>query len=319
MTLEEFKNKIDVIASMEAIGLNVYFLLNTRDGTILKRADIIEDVKENLITAYKSTLSNIISNEDLALINLSEADDRQSAIYNYDLENKPLVFENFDRIVNINDENPIETFEFDNDNLAQLEGYFVTIGDFENNITLYRKQMSINLFKQGKIYLIKGHNTQFEEIDKEFLRIDAKVDILSIDDTIIINNVSILERHYEFRDIIENEAESSIENIRNLDILENIEVLQERVSDIAFARKLSKISTTSPVFNLPSARIMDFVSNHEVLGNEFRLNDDSTKILLDTKKSQNFFLRLMNDDFLHSELTNYDYMTPAKDRLQAEN
>ena len=319
MTLEEFKNKIDVIASMEAIGLNVYFLLNTGDGTILKRADIIEDVKENLITAYKSTLSNIISNEDLALINLSEADDRQSAIYNYDLENKPLVFENFDRIVNINDENPIETFEFDNDNLAQLEGYFVTIGDFENNITLYRKQMSINLFKQGKIYLIKGHNTQFEEIDKEFLRIDAKVDILSIDDTIIINNVSILERHYEFRDIIENEAESSIENIRNLDILENIEVLQERVSDIAFARKLSKISTTSPVFNLPSARIMDFVSNHEVLGNEFRLNDDSTKILLDTKKSQNFFLRLMNDDFLHSELTNYDYMTPAKDRLQAEN
>ena len=62
---------------------------------------------------------------------------------------------------------------------------------------------------------------------------------------------------------------------------------------------------------------MDFISNHEVLGNEFRLNDDSTKILLDTKKSQNFFLRLMNDDFLHSELTNYDYMTPAKDRLQA--
>lgn len=319
MTLEEFKNKIDVIASMEAIGLNVYFLLNTGDGTILKRADIIEDVKENLIKAYKSTLSNIVSNEDLALINLSEADDRQSAIYNYDLENKPLVFENFDRIVNINDENPVETFEFDNDNLAQLEGYFVTIGDFENNITLYRKQMSINLFKQGKIYLIKGHNTQFEEIDKEFLRIDAKVDTLSIDDTIIINNVSILERHYEFRDIIENEAESSIENIRNLDILENIEVLQERVSDIAFARKLSKISTTSPVFNLPSAHIMDFVSNHEVLENEFRLNDDSTKILLDTKKSQNFFLRLMNDDFLHSELTNYDYMTPAKDRLQAEN
>ena len=32
---------------MEAIGLNVYFLLNTGDGTTLKRADIIEDVKEN--------------------------------------------------------------------------------------------------------------------------------------------------------------------------------------------------------------------------------------------------------------------------------
>jgi hypothetical protein len=64
---------------------------------------------------------------------------------------------------------------------------------------------------------------------------------------------------------------------------------------------------------------MQFVKNHHVLGNEFRYCDDGSKILLDTKKSQNFFLRLMNDDFLHSQLTNYDYMTPAKDRLQAGN
>lgn len=124
-----------------------------------------------------------------------------------------------------------------------------------------------------------------------------------------------MERHYEFKAIIEHEAEASLENISGLDILENIEVLQERVSDTAFARKLSKISTTSPVFNLPADHIMQFVRNHHILGNEFRYSEDQNRIMLDTKKSQNFFLRLMNDDFLHSELTNYDYMTPAKDRL----
>jgi hypothetical protein len=319
MTLEEFTTKIESIVQMEAIGLNVYFLLDTEQGQVIKRANIIENVKTNLVTAYRFSLNQIIGNEDLTMIDLSAADDRQAAIYLYDLEEEPAVFAYFENIQNDNDENPIPLFEFDTDELTDLEGYFISIGDFENNIILYRKQMPINLFKQGKIYLVKGHDTQFDKIDKEFLRIDAKIDVISVDDSIIINNISILERHYEFRAIIEHEAEASLENINGLEILENIEVLRERVSDTSFARKLSKISTTSPVFNLPTEHIMQFVRNHHVLGNVFRYSDDESKILLDTKKSQNFFLRLMNDDFLHSQLTNYDYMTPAKDRLQPEN
>lgn len=319
MTLEELRTKIESIVQMEAIGLNVYFLLDTEQGQIIKRANIIENVKTNLVTAYRYSLSQVVANEDLTMIDLSAADDRQTAIYLYDLEEQPAFFAYFESIQNDNEVNPIPLFEFDTDDLADLEGYFISIGDFENNVILYRKQMPINLFRQGKIYLVKGHDTQFDKIDKEFLRIDTKIDVISAEDSIIINNISILERHYEFRAIIEHEAQASLENIDGLDILENIEVLQERVSDTAFARKLSKISTTSPVFNLPTEHIMQFVRNHHILGNEFRYSDDETKILLDTKKSQNFFLRLMNDDFLHSQLTNYDYMTPAKDRLQAGN
>jgi len=319
MTLEELRTKIESIVQMERLGLNVYFLLDTEQGQVIKRANIIENVKPNLVTAYRDSLNQVVANEDLTMIDLSAADDRQTAIYLYDLEEQPAVFTYFEGIQNDNEENPIPLFEFDTDKLTDLEGYFISIGDFENNVILYRKQMPINLFRQGKIYLVKGHDTQFDKIDKEFLRIDTKIDVLSADESIIINNISILERHYEFRAIIKHEAEASLENINGLDILENIEVLQERVADTAFARKLSKISTTSPVFNLPTERIMQFVRNHHILGNEFRYSVDETRILLDTIKSQNFFLRLMNDDFLHSQLTNFDYMTPAKDRLQAGN
>jgi hypothetical protein len=315
MNLEELREKIETIVQMDAIGLNVFFLLKTDEGNILKRANLIEDVKNSLIEAYKDSLNYMVSDDELALINLSAADDRKSAIYRYDLEQEPGVFSFFNTISNRDEENPIPYFSFNDDKLTDLEGYFVSIGDYENNILIFRKQMPINLFKQGKIYIVKGHDTQFERIDKEFLRIDTKLDVLKIDETIIVNNISILERHYEFKDIIEHEANASLENIEGLDILENIEVLQERVEDTAFARKLSKISTTSPVFNLPSAHIMQFVRTHQMLGNEFRYSEDQNRIMLDTKKSQNFFLRLMNDDFLHSQLTDFDYMTPAKDRL----
>lgn len=315
MNLEELKEKIGTIVQMEGIGLNVYFLLSIGEEKILKRADIIENVKSNLIEAYKVALTHMIEDEDVAIINLSAADDRKTVIYNYDLEQKPGVFDHFVTIKNSTVENPIPVFSFNADDLVNLEGYFVSIGDFENNIILYRKQMTVNLFKQGKIYIVKGHNTQFEQIDKEFLRIDTKIDVLNMDDSILINNISILERHYEFKDIIEREAGASLANIEELDILGNIEVLQERVSDPAFARKLSKISTQSPVFTLQKKTILGFVKSHKVLSKTLKI--ESEQIRLDTKKSQNFFLKLMNDDFLHSQLTDYDYMTPAKDKLEA--
>src|SRR5690606_37871846 len=134
MTLEELRTKIEAIVQMEAIGLNVYFLLNTENGQIIKRANIIESVKTNLVTAYKYSLNQVVVNEDLTMIDLSAADDRQTAIYLYDLEERPAVFTYFESIQNDNEEHPIPLFEFDTDNLADLEGYFISIGDFENNV-----------------------------------------------------------------------------------------------------------------------------------------------------------------------------------------
>lgn len=315
MTKEQFQEKLTSIAQMDEIGLNVYFILKNEaeENLKLKRADIKEDVKINLITSYKGVLNAIGYNEDLSMVKISEADDRKNVIYNYDLEQHPAIFDFFSEIVNEDEET--ELFKFADDDLKDLEGYFVVLGDHENNISFYRKQMPINLFKRGKIYLIKGDATQFDSLDEEFLRIDTKIDVIQLGEHIFINNISILERHYEFKEIIEKEAEASLVNIEGLEIVSNIEVLRERVSDTSFSRKLSKISTTSPVFTLEKDHIMTFVRNHPSLGGTFKYSEDDSQILLDTKKSQNLFLKLMNDDFLHSQLTNYDYVTPAKDKI----
>jgi len=313
MNLEQIKEKFTSITEMDGIGINVYFLLKVNGQQLLKRANIKEEIKQSLIDSYKRSLNEIVINDDLTLLNLSEADDRRNAFYKYNLEETPSIFNFLDDIRN--EELQPDFFSFENDSLTNLEGYFINFGDFENNILMYRKQMAVNLFKQGKIYLIKGHETQFDAIDKEFLRIDTKIDVVKINDTVYINNISILERHYEFTDIILNEATISLVSISNLDILDNIEVLNERVTDVTFARKLAKISTSSPVFLLPRDHIINFVKNHLVLATSFKYSQDDLKISLDTIKSQNSFLRLMNDDFLHSQLTAYDYVTPAKDKL----
>lgn len=313
MDLSQIKSKLDSIVGMNGMGINVYFLLNSSGTYSLKKADIIEDVKANLLDSYKRSMQAISQNDELALINLSSADDRLNAFYKYDLPTSPPMFSYFNDIVNQNLNIPL--FSFANDDLTDLEGYFIAIGDHANKVLIYRKQMSVNLFKQGKIYLVRDHASQFTTIKEEFLRIDGKIDIIKIDGDIYVNNVDILARHYEFKTIIENEANTSIASITSLNILSNVAILSARVSDVKFARKLSKISTTSPVFRLPKQQIIAFVQGHSILGTAFSYSTDGTQIVLTTLKSQDFFLRLMNDDFLHSELTSFDYVTPAKDKL----
>lgn len=318
MTLSQFQESLLNIINIDGIGLNMFFLLQGEDNLILKRANIIEDVKDELQRSYLSQLRYYATEEELSLMNLSAADDRRSAIYNYDLEEKPGIFEYFDDLMDTS--KPLAdypVFNFINDDLSDLEGYFVRIGDQDSKLVIYRKQMPINLFKRGKIYLVKGHETQFTKIDQEFLRIDTKIDVINLIGEQIITNINILERHYEFTEIIMNEATASLESIAELDLLDNLDVLTERVSDVRFARKLAKLSTTSPVFTLERIRILQFARQHASLRSSFKFDAVNGKIILDTKKSQEQFLKLMNDDYLHSQLTDFDYVTPAKDKVES--
>ena len=56
------------------------------------------------------------------------------------------------------------------------------------------------------------------------------------------------------------------------------------------------------------------------LAGKFKYSDDGNKIRLDTKKSKDAFLKLMNDSFLRSELTKQYYEASTKDNItQASN
>ena len=64
-------------------------------------------------------------------------------------------------------------------------------------------------------------------------------------------------------------------------------------------------------------QIIQFIKQHNGLSRKIRINDTETKIILDTKVSQNFFMKLLNDDYLKSELTNFEYDADSKDLVEA--
>lgn len=94
------------------------------------------------------------------------------------------------------------------------------------------------------------------------------------------------------------------------------DVFNSRLDDISFARKLVKSANNSPVLNvIPNEQIINFTQNHPALKGKFKYSKDKLQINLKTKKSQDLFLKLLNDDFLQSELTKRYYDSIAKDSV----
>ena len=110
-------------------------------------------------------------------------------------------------------------------------------------------------------------------------------------------------------------AIKSLEKIVASNLLDDVSVLESRLDDVTFTRKLAKSAVASPVLDngISPEVVVAFALSHPSLSGKILVNPQRNKLLLKTKKAQDLFLRLLNDDFLHSELTRQHYASIAKD------
>jgi len=322
---EELKARLQTIVKQKGTYIDVFFIMKGDDGGVAKKANIANGATDGLRKAHLDNIGQLVSmmEEDinsLTVINLSAADDRKSAIYRYDLDDRPQFFDAFKEIEDhqyddyFTKENG-RFFVFSKDDLSQIDAFVIHIGNDDNSLMIFRKNYSVNLFKRDRIYLIKESDTRFDTMKDDFIRLDAKIDFLYVNGEVYIYNLDVLERFGDFHQIITKEATASLGEIGTLGLVSNLDVLSSRVDDLRFARKLAKISKDSPVFRVPQADIIDFTKKHPFLKDKFNYTADGSQIELNTKLSQENFIKLLNDDFLRSELTKIDYESPAKNRL----
>ena len=323
MRIEEVKESIGSVLN-DSYSMQLYFVLKREDQFVLRLADLEDDSAAPEVQAlFTGNIRNqILENEDLQLCQLSTDDERANAIYHYDYETYPDelgVFKNF----NIKSATAsIPKFDFTQDDLGTLFGYIIYVGSMQNGIVLFKKHFPISLIKRDSFLLgaVKDKR-RFEKVSGEdIIRINGSAHLLKVNDQIYVMDVKILERNMGFTKLIQKAAEQTLTAIEELGILEDIEVLKDSASETSFARKLSKVKRTSPIFKLAISKetIIEFTKTTAELAGKFKYSEDGLTIRLDTKKSKEAFLKLMNDAFLRSELTKQYYEASAKDQLSAE-
>jgi len=313
MTKNQLNEVINsILNNGDELSTVVYAVL--KDTFEVKQLNIVNDeilyIQNMFIESIRNT---IIENEEQVLLNVSIADDRGNAIFLYDLDlPKGLNFLNTE----LNDQLPI--FSFNNDELTDIDSLIIEIGTEEQQLKLYKKLSPVEIFGRGGYMLWKSNN-QLERFDDKILRFTPKFHSIMINGEIIFTDLKLLETSHGFHDIIIREANLSVQLIADLDILEETDGITEMLSSVTFARKVLKIRNSPVVINsIPNATIIAFTKSHPALINKMKYSEDDTKIILRTKKSKELFIKMLDDAYLTSELTNQFYESKAKDAVELD-
>lgn len=316
MTKTEMNQKIKNILG-QANTICLFFLLNSDNGLIMKRANIENGATTTeLEYMFKSRLLQIAEDEDLTIISLSNADERANAIYEYDYDEYPEDMK-FIQSFNLDEALKCENFSFSKDNLQSLAGYLIYIGNMNEGITCFKKHYNISVIKRDAFLLGKS-NELFKKLDTdEIIRLNNEIHVFKLQNNIFVINIKVLEDSFGFDTLIRKRADETMKDIESLNLIENIDKLEESSKDIAFSRKLSKLAGQSLIINkaIPNEKVIDFSKENPGLKDKFKYSADGKKIVLSSKSSQKYFIKLLNDDFLMSELTEQPYDSLAKDKI----
>ncbi len=323
MQIRKIKNEIAEMLN-EKHGIMLYAVLKTEEGKIVKFLNIADedDDKDNtskdLLKGFTDIIKNkfAVYNEDDEIIKLSSADERKNALYYYDLDELPMEME---RLKDISETLDVgEIFNFKQDSLSQITALIIVIGNENRNLIMYKQQYPVSLLNRDRYMLTPIlHENRLKRFDQDILRVDFNYQFFLWNDVVYISDIEKMEKICSFHDIVINEARTSIQKIEEINILDNIEVLNDELDNITFARKLTRIYKDSKVLGKVSNQaIIEFsLRHHYFKNNPLKLTESKDKFILDTKKSKETFIKLMNDDLLTSQLTNSDYESLAKNNL----
>lgn len=318
MTVDEVKARANgIISSFRSV--KVYFVLKTDNGFELRIADIEDSTEDDMFSMFlESVRSRVSENDELSICILSNADNRANALFYYDYDEYPdelSVFKDFNVKSAVNE---VSKYNFNSDNISSLCGYIIYLGSMNDGLLLFKKHYPFWLFKRESFLLgICKSKERFKKIDEDvILRLNGDFQLIRFGNEIYVTDLKVLEKNLGFNALVFREASSTVNAIDELKLLEDIQVLKDIAKEeLAFARKLSKVKKTSPIFvnNIPKEVIVEFTKNNPGLKGVFKYSEDGQTIHLDTKKSKEAFVKLLNDAFLRSELTKEYYEARAKD------
>ncbi|CNF22343.1 DUF4868 domain-containing protein [Yersinia enterocolitica] len=312
ITKDDLDKKLSYfIDNFDDLGIVVYAIL--KDSPIPKKMDIEGDAQSGLKKLFLDNIkNNIIENDELNIIQLSSSDERTKVIYQYDLD----VPEELSVISSVLTNKEFPDFNFKQDVVDNIKVLLIEIGDNVEQIVLYKTMASVNIFTRSSFFLKKS-KTRFDKINEDFFRISDGFQIMQLSSGLFVINLETIEKLFGFHEVIKREATQGMAAIEAKNIVSNMDVLKELIDDVKYARKLTKVAKASPVLkaDIENNKIIQFCQIYPSLKGRIRFNEDKTQIVLDTKVSKDLFIKLLMDDFLTSQLTDFYYNSIAKDTV----
>jgi hypothetical protein len=305
-TINELRSALQALFKS---GLNMQLYLGYGKSPVRKYflADLDEAATNEVCSAYVAGVNNLMKDEDLSMMELSQIDSRQSVLYKYDFADSPTEFDVLKKIA-LADEHDVYSFE--TNNLEHLESIAIRISSHDKTVVFFKRFYPVLLVKRDTTMLVLNDAKRFTQIKQDVLRVTNGFDLMLIDDDFYIRDFKKFEDTFGFTEIAETKKQALVTEVLGLNLINDSKGLFTKLN--VSNREVIR-AQSSPVLKVPKDDILKFVSSKE---KQLKLKVKDGQIVLSSKESLRRFMKLLNDDILTSELTHIDYETLAKDKLQ---
>lgn len=312
MNVDNLKSTLQEVLSSDVTNIKLYATTKQNET---KKISISSDVSDNLLKLFKKSIEDMFLDEDKDYRLKPIKDNNDEAAKTYYYFNGENTYERLNVLQNLSSLDE-EVFNFENTNLDDIETFYITISNGEKTIALYKKNYGINVLRRGKTIFFTKHNENIDELKKDILKIDQSFQFMAVDNNILIVNLSMLETQLGYDEVITMKAKETVELIASLDFLEDIAKLEEMIQTKKIAKKINLVKN-SQVLNIIQSdinKVKTFIDSIEDLKKSLKFTEDN-KLKLNSKIGVERFLKLLDDAYLKSELTQTLYDSLNKEKV----
>ncbi|CAI3615506.1 DUF4868 domain-containing protein [Clostridium neonatale] len=311
MSKQEFSNVINSIINQNvSYGLKVFACVKEKNSDEIKvqNFNMLDPLQDNIKNFIVDVIEQQYLAEDIEFDEITNIVDNRKIVYELkqDDEYRPFAF--------LNNINLIEEY-FSNDDTDKLIGFIFKLNLNSDNIFVYQQAYSGTRIKNKNVlHVVKMGTDKFNIFDKELLRIDKRAEIIILNDVLYVKNINILQEKFKFQRYVRGEAKKVLDKINELNIVTNIDKIKacESEEKLTNSKKIMKLKN-SPVLTINKEDLINRLSTIERYKNIIKIVDG--KIKTDTKKDVGKVLKILNDDYLKSELTEVDYDSSIKKQV----
>lgn len=230
-------------------------------------------------------------------------------IWQYPTEEVPLYNEILNRLPHIED-NYYDDDELPYENIWALWIKFY-IGN--NNFFLLKKITPSKVLETGSILACVFNRDVFKKLNSDVLKIDSSVDVIAYNNLLIFENKQHFENVLQYDEIIQEVATQTLEQINEIEIIENFDTFKEYlVDDYHSLRKLNILSQKQYFREKTFDDYKRIIEDYNVGINS---DPESRKFIVTDKEQAKLLIKVLNDDYLKSELTNIKYAANSKEDI----
>lgn len=192
--------------------------------------------------------------------------------------------------------------------------YVTGAGDAQCVVAFQRTQR-MWIQQKSSYLLFDGVQAKPEAFSSRSIRVGTTFDFVLFGDNVFFRNLRALEILFKFNRLVSQRAKDYADTLDP--IVADFEKLDERIeASRGVANKLLKMQREgSPVAELSPDELEMRANRIAYYSRKLKFNEDG-KIMLTTNREVNDFLRMLNDDFLVSPLTQAEYEARSKKPLK---